>query len=154
MASSLLKIGRILFLVISCFLLIECSHQDEKDIFGKTISLDRNNQKWLVINYWAKWCEPCLKEFSVFNEFSKKYADKIIVVGINYDKLPVDEQRKIAINYAIQYPLLAQDLGQTYHLTPPTVLPTTYLISPKGDKIKTLIGPQTQESLKKALGFS
>ena len=45
--------------------------------------------KWVYINYWANWCQPCLEEIAAFNQFYDKYKNKnIAVFGVNYDGLP------------------------------------------------------------------
>ncbi len=40
----------------------------------------------VVINFWASWCLPCLKEFPSLVELKTKYQDSISVIGINGDE--------------------------------------------------------------------
>ena len=40
----------------------------------------------VVINFWASWCLPCLKEFPSLVELKKKYSKSISIIGINGDE--------------------------------------------------------------------
>lgn len=42
--------------------------------------LEKNDGKTYVVNFWATWCGPCVKELPVFEEIKKQYADKNVVV--------------------------------------------------------------------------
>ncbi len=48
------------FLII--FLLLSCSKPDLNVFEGKGVFLDDLKGKWIVFNYWADWCPPCIKE--------------------------------------------------------------------------------------------
>ncbi len=59
----------------------------------------------VVINFWASWCLPCLKEFPSLVEFAKKYGDKVAVVGINGDEEnPKEKIQKTAKKYGLDFP--------------------------------------------------
>ena len=49
-------------LIILLFVLSSCSEGDYKLAEGGSGKLDDFLGKWLVINYWADWCPPCIKE--------------------------------------------------------------------------------------------
>lgn len=51
-----------------------------------TIELNREKKPLVLLNFWASWCLPCLKEFPSLAEFQKKYQSKLLVVGINGDE--------------------------------------------------------------------
>lgn len=51
--------------------------------------LHKNNDKTYVINFWATWCIPCVKELPAFEELNKKYKDKnveVILVSLDFSK--------------------------------------------------------------------
>ena len=58
----------------------------------------------LVINFWATWCAPCLREIPLLKEFQENHADRPVqVIGIAVDRLePVQEfAREMEFNYPI-----------------------------------------------------
>jgi thiol-disulfide isomerase/thioredoxin len=52
----------------------------------KVLELKTLKSPIVVVNFWASWCLPCLKEFPSLVEFQKKYGEKATVVGINGDE--------------------------------------------------------------------
>lgn len=110
-----------------------------------------------LLNYWATWCKPCLEEMPELNEFSRTQDAPLL--GLNYDvltsELSIEEQREQAAKLQVEFGVLsassAQALEQQWQLPRPKGLPTTYLLSSTGAVLGTLQGPQTEDSLKKAL---
>lgn len=54
----------------------------------KGTAVDLRNQTYpiIVLNFWASWCQPCLREFPSLVKFQEKYQGKVLVVGINGDE--------------------------------------------------------------------
>ncbi|MEO9570552.1 MAG: TlpA disulfide reductase family protein, partial [Polaribacter sp.] len=51
--------------------------------------LEKNDGKTYVINFWATWCAPCVKELPVFEKINQEYADKnveVILVSLDFPK--------------------------------------------------------------------
>jgi len=83
-----------------------------------------------IINFWATWCPPCLKEIPEFIALQEQYADKgVQFIGIAIDDLePVE---KYLASTKINYPILiagvtgitlAQQLGNSVDAVPFTVV--------------------------------
>jgi thiol-disulfide isomerase/thioredoxin len=106
--------------------------------------------KWLVVNYFAEWCAPCLREIPELNHFNQQNKNDIFMFGVSFD--PLDKQQLVAIQqkYNIQYPLI-QKLNTLPWLQPPTSLPTTYIIGADGLVKKQLKGEQDAEKLLKII---
>lgn len=54
-----------------------------------SLFLHKQNDTTYVINFWATWCRPCVKEMPAFNEFNEKYQDKkvkVILVSLDFGK--------------------------------------------------------------------
>lgn len=107
--------------------------------------------KWLAINYWAIWCHPCRVEIPELNELAREHSDDMIVYAVNFDDVQGEELLVQAAELGIEFPLLATDPGPELGYARPTVLPTTLLINPAGEVWARLFGPQTLESLEKAM---
>jgi len=101
---------------------------------------------WRLVNYWAVWCEPCREEIPVFNRLDQEHD--LAVYGVNFDRLQ-GEALTTAINeLGITFEVLTSDPAALLGTPRPQVLPTTLVINPQGVVIATLIGPQTEASLR------
>ena len=57
-----------------------------RDTEGKGVSLEQFKRKYVVIDVWASWCQPCKQEFPHLKELEEKYKDKnIVFVSISSD---------------------------------------------------------------------
>ena len=73
-----------------CLLIvIGCQNNDIEIFNGSDTNLNKLNGNWIVINYWADWCAPCIKEIPELNEFAKENND-LLVFTFNFDQLDED----------------------------------------------------------------
>ncbi|MEP4147558.1 MAG: TlpA disulfide reductase family protein [Halioglobus sp.] len=107
--------------------------------------------RWVVINYWAEWCKPCIKEIPELNALDRKY-EQVAVLGVNYDGNKGDQLQAQITALKIDFPTLVEDPSGVLGVALPSVLPTTLILDPDGQLITTLVGPQTLESLALATG--
>lgn len=97
-----------------------------------------------LVNLWATWCTPCLKEMPDLQAFSgEQGANGVQVVGIALDEATA--VRDFLQRHHITYPSLVDapgpaDAGVRLG-NPAGVLPYTILVSPEGRVLKTKIGP-------------
>jgi thiol-disulfide isomerase/thioredoxin len=124
--------------------LIGCS--DAQDAAPGTLDLERLRGQWVVINYWAEWCKPCIKEIPELNALDQRYT-AVTVMGVNYDGLSGEELQGQAQALGIEFRLLTSDPAPQLGVARPVVLPTTLILDPQGQLTETLVGPQTLESL-------
>ncbi|WP_288130461.1 TlpA disulfide reductase family protein [Microbulbifer sp.] len=118
------------------------------DLSGDPIAVDG---KVLVVNYWAEWCKPCREEIPELNQFQQSNQDRVQVIGISFDDLPVAEIRRQADKFGIAFPVLPREPEARWGQPRPQVLPTTLLIDAEGNWRESLVGPQSVESLEQAL---
>lgn len=101
--------------------------------------------QWVVVNYFAQWCAPCLREIPELNRF---YRDnkQIAILAISFDALDQQQLRDMQIQYNIEFPILATISAQPWDKMPST-LPHTLIISPEGKVVHQLKGEQTAAGL-------
>jgi len=106
---------------------------------------------WTLVNYWAPWCAPCLKEIPEINKMFEEMPQPLVgIVGIYFDSA-TKEQLKVQLEkYQINFPTLSVT-SATEPVDRPSMLPANYLISPNGDIFGPLLGPQTQQSILSAI---
>ena len=85
--------------------LISCQKNDIEVFNGTNTSIDKLNGNWIVVNYWADWCAPCIKEIPELNEFADENND-VVVYTFNFDQLEVDDLKPIAKKFNIEVPSL------------------------------------------------
>lgn len=113
------------------------------------LQLDQLRGQWVVINYWAQWCKPCIKEVPELNRLNSDYAG-VTVLGVNYDGASGDDLASQVAQLGIDFTTLAVDPSGQLGIARPVVLPTTLILDPNGQLQETLIGPQTLASLARA----
>jgi len=122
------------------------------DIMGKDRSLSEFRGKWVIVNFWATWCPPCLEEIPDLVDFHERHKDTdAVVVGINYEAVDPAYLKEFVENHFITYPVLAMDPLPVTPLGPVMGLPTTYIISPAGERMARQEGPVTMEAIEKYL---
>ena len=112
---------------------------------GTTLDLDAQSG-WLVVNYWAEWCGPCRHEIPELNRLHADKAD-VLVVGVNYDGLTDTKLSAVVDRMGIEFPVVVEDPRARWQQDLPTVLPSTYLVSPAGELAEVLVGPQSMASI-------
>jgi len=122
-----------------------------KDIQGRKINPVGWQGKWLIINYWASWCDSCAKEIPQLNLFYQRNKKQLILLGVNYDNLSIQNLANVINAMHISFPVLQSDPGSALGLPKIEVLPTTFIINPQGKIIKELLGPQTANSLERII---
>ena len=132
-----------LFLIAWLFSLTACT---EKELPETTIEMADFRNEWLVVNYWASWCKPCIKEIPELNKLHHSRKD-ITVVGVNYDGLSGEELALESSKLGINFPNLASDPSSALKTNRPIVLPTTMIVDKNLKLRDKLTGPQTVESI-------
>lgn len=101
---------------------------------------------WTVVNYFAEWCAPCLREIPELNHFYQQHNDNISIFAVSYDRLTRGQLIALQQKYAIQFPIIAR-LNTLPWSQPPNSLPTTYILDADGKVQKQLKGEQSADKL-------
>ncbi|PKG97445.1 TlpA disulfide reductase family protein [Paraglaciecola sp. MB-3u-78] len=102
--------------------------------------------KWTVVNYFAEWCAPCLREIPELNHFFQQYNNDINMFAISFDPLNKSQLLALQQKYNIQFPIIDK-LNLMPWNRPPNTLPTTYILDADGKVQKQLKGEQSAEKL-------
>lgn len=142
---------RFLFLVLSIFCHSSFANNSYLSASGKNISFDELRGRWVYINYWASWCEMCIKEIPELNDFAKNYQDRAVLIGVNYDFPNIYKLKKLIKKFKIDYISLVENPKKFLNIKDLEGVPMTFVINPQGKLAAILKGPQTQRSLSKFL---
>ena len=141
------------FLIFACVVLIGCERPVYEVVGGSGLSESDLTDRWLVINYWATWCGPCITEIPEFNEIHHNPRSDLIVLGVNFDG-PTERSTQQADleKMKIEFPVVIQDPAARFGYEVPSVLPTTVIVRPDGSIAAQLVGPQTKASVMQVVG--
>ena len=118
---------------------------------GKTFDLSEHRGRWVVVNFWATWCTPCLKEIPDLDAFDKARAD-VDVIGLAYEEIERADMEAFLKEHPMSYPMAIVDtFNPPADFDTPRGLPMTYLIAPDGKIAKQFLGPTTSEELAKMI---
>jgi len=118
---------------------------------GKTFDLAQQAGRWVIVNFWATWCSPCIKEMPDISDFVKRRND-VAAIGLAYEDTEKAEIEVFVKAHPVVYPIAQVDVyDPPKDFDAPRGLPTTYLIAPDGSIAKRFVGPVTSTDLEKAI---
>jgi len=118
-----------------------------KTVDGKILQLSDLKGQFVVLNFWATWCVPCIKEMPEFQKAHQSLNHKVKIIGINLaeSKEKVDEYVKA---HDLGFPIVLDDFGNVSQEYEVLHLPVTYFITPDGIiREKVFGGGVTQEMI-------
>lgn len=117
------------------------------DIHGKPVKLSDYRGRWVLVNFWATWCPPCLREVPDLMELHRTYKDKdLVVIGVSLDSTR-ESVKEFVSKHAVNYPIVVGDYKQAKQIGEVEVLPTSYLYDPQGKQISYQPGILSREDV-------
>lgn len=117
-----------------------------EDLQGKTHRLSDYRGKWVLVNFWATWCPPCLSEIPELTALHNSHKD-LVVIGIAMDYSSGRAVADFAKKHGISYPVVLGNRKIVAQIGDLDVLPTSYLYSPTGEQVSSQAGEVTRESV-------
>ncbi len=142
-----------LMVILASLCAVQVALADEwnlKDRNGVQYNLSGEKGKWVLVNFWAPWCPPCLAEMHGLDALQKQHKDLLVIgVAVMYGK--VEEVTDVVKEKSLSYPIvlgnedIASDFGGM------NGLPTSFLYSPTGKLIGHHDGPLTQNDIEQVI---
>ena len=136
--------------LFSLILIISCQKADIDIHNSKGMVSENLKGQWVMINYWADWCPPCLKEMPELVAFASANKD-VQVFAFNFDQLDGEDLDYEINKFGVDLPSILSHPRDIWGIESPATLPATYFINPEGEIVQSLFRPQTQESLEDIL---
>lgn len=94
---------------------------------GKNVNFEN---KLILVDFWATYCSPCVKEMPRFERLAKKYAQDLVIIGVSDE--PTEKISQFAVQRDLTYPLVSDPGAKLHKEVGIQVLPQQFLISSDG----------------------
>ena len=118
-----------------------------KDMQGQPQRLQDYRGKWVLVNFWATWCPPCLEEIPDLVKLHEAHKNKdLVVIGVALDSTRESVVELVA-KKKIGYPVVMGDYDLAAQVGEVDALPTSYLYDPAGKLVSYQQGMVTRASV-------
>ena len=118
---------------------------------GQAFDLAAQRGKWAIVNFWATWCGPCLKEMPELSALDAM-REHIVVVGLAYEDTTPEAMRAFLEKHPVVYPVALVDVyAPPKDFEVPRGLPMTWLLAPDGKVARKFTGPVTAHDIEAAI---
>jgi len=120
-------------------------------IDGTQWKLQDQRGRWVVVNFWATWCSPCLKEMPELSQLHRDNA-AIEVIGLAYEEIEAAQMVAFLVEHPVSYPIVVIDpFAPLADFAPPRGLPMSLVFAPDGTLSQQFLGPVTAEVLQQLI---
>jgi peroxiredoxin len=118
-----------------------------RNLKGNMEGLDDHLGKVIVVNFWATWCVPCVKEMPSFENLYRRYRSQgLTLLAVSLDKGDSTKVQEFADKYKLSFPILLDTKGVAEKLYPSFSIPFTYVIDKQGRVVARVDGAKNWES--------
>jgi len=119
------------------------------DSTGKKHTLEQYKGKWVLVNFWATWCPPCLEEIPDLVALHENKKNNLVVIGVAMDYRNPKDVLQFAEQMMISYPMVLGDYKLATQVGTVSGLPTTYLYNPQGKQVAYNVGAITRDAIER-----
>ena len=119
---------------------------------GKPYDLAAERGHWVIVNFWATWCIPCVAEMPALSRYVATHRN-VRAIGLAYDDSEPADIKAFLARHPVVYPVAQVTLDKPLKdFDEPRGLPTTWLIAPDGTVAAHFLGPIDAARLDAAIG--
>ena len=129
------------------------------DVEGESADLNRYQGRVVLLNFWATWCPPCIKEMPSMQRLQDQFNDQDFqVVAVNMGQsVTTVESFLMELDYDFTLPVYLDEKGQAFSTLSIGGMPSSFLLDRNGKIIERIVGarewdhPANVAALKKML---
>lgn len=114
---------------------------------GEQFDIDDHKGQWVVVNFFATWCPPCVQEHPELVEFAERNGDSVQLVSVAFDDTEVDAVEQFFADNGGDWPVItagADGASLDYGVKK---LPESFLVDPSGEVVVKINGGVTADQL-------
>lgn len=120
------------------------------DVAGTKYTPSSLEGKIVIVNFWATWCKPCLKEIPDLSKVYEKHkSDGLVMLGVMMD----DPDNQALLNFQsdnmMSYPVVRVNSDIMASYDHPSAMPTTFIYDRRGKRVAAHVGPLSEQQLAK-----
>lgn len=119
------------------------------DVDGRPLKLSHYRGRWVLVNFWATWCGPCLREIPELTWVFEKRSSRIIVIGVNFETINRRSLKNFIRKHEINYPVVRIGDEPLIPFEPLPGLPSTFFVSPQGEYVARHVGALTARDIER-----
>lgn len=113
------------------------------DLNGKVHRASDHKGKFLIINFWATWCDPCIHEMPELEKFYQANRERASVWGVTFESTGKQKVIDFVKHLGVTFPILGYGQDPKTGYATVTVLPTTLIVDRNGLFLHKFEGPIT-----------
>lgn len=118
------------------------------DTIGKAYTPENLAGKVVVVNFWATWCRPCLKEIPDLSKVQERYKDKgLVILGLMTDSPDSQQLLNFQSDNEMTYPVVRVNSDILVSYNYPENLPTTFVFDRTGKQVFSHVGAVSEAKL-------
>jgi cytochrome c biogenesis protein CcmG/thiol:disulfide interchange protein DsbE len=111
------------------------------DLAGRPVVLEQMKGRWVLVNFWASWCAPCVQEMPSLERLHRTLGPAgLTVVGVSVDDDDL-AMRQLLQKQGITFTVLRDQGAKVAESYRTTGYPETFLVNPQGVLVEKYVGP-------------
>jgi peroxiredoxin len=107
---------------------------------GESYTLSALRGRWVILNFWATWCAPCVEEMPALQHIADTYGDEVVLLGMNL-RDSAETVSSFVAQHGLRFPILINPDDSILLNYQVIGLPQTLVISPSGEIVYRQFGP-------------
>ena len=147
------RLSAAIILLLACATLASAATSDYqlRDMDGNSHRVSDYRGKWLVINFWATWCAPCIAEMPELEKFYQQNKARAQVWGVTFEDTDKARILDFVEKLGVSYPILGYGQDPLTGFGHVTVLPTTFVIDRNGKFLHRFEGPINAQDIERVI---
>lgn len=142
---------RRLCLIVAMLLISSIGRANDSQMFsdltfpnlqGETVNINQYRGKVVLLNFWATWCPPCVKEMPSMQRLREKLADQpfeIVAISAGESAEQV-EAFLLELDTELTFPILIDEKGVSFMALGIRGLPMSFVLDKEGKSVQTIMG--------------